>query len=94
MSARNHAVVLAENVGASTGADVIWPGGEIAVTAEGTVTAAGLEIKTKNGAYVPVDALQFTAAGMKTEKVPSGIIRWVVTTGTAVFAYGVRVSGQ
>ena len=94
MSARGATFTLIENSGAANGAAVIWPGGELAVSAEGTVTAAGVEMLTANGAWVDVIDLQFTAAGMKSAKVPAGQIRFAVTTGSNVYAYGTRVSGQ
>lgn len=83
---------LLSNAGASTGSAVSFPGGLMVVSMEGTVTSVAMQMQTPNGAWVPIAALAFSAAGVLSAWLPAGNYRAVVTTGTAVYAYMYRAA--
>jgi hypothetical protein len=96
--ARRRQLTLAENAGAGNGTAVDWPGGRGMLFGEGTWGGgnAALQMLSPNGTYVPIydaagTAVTITVNGGKVFEAPAGMLRAVITTSTAVYAYAVGI---
>jgi hypothetical protein len=87
--ADSNVYTLASNAGTGNGADVTIRGGIYILAAEGTWGGGNLQfqVKSPNGTYLPVGAA-ITVNGTTAQTfLPAGIVRVVITTASAVFAY-------
>lgn len=72
--------------------DLRWVGGEGYLLAEATWGGGNVKLQqlSPNGTYLDIPSATLSANGMVAFKAPPGILKLVITTATAVYAYAVK----
>lgn len=86
----NHSrVTLATNAGAGNGTAVKWRGGKGMFMAEATFGGGSVKLQfiSPNGTYIDYPSGSLTAAGGIVVDLPPGMVRVVIATSSAVYAY-------
>jgi len=89
----SESVTLCEDAGAGNQADKTFAGGKCSFIAEGTFGGGSvkLQLKTKQDTYVDVPSSTLSANGLLGLDLPAGTYRAVTATGSAFYAWLVRV---
>jgi len=89
MAQQECAIVLAENVAASTTTGKSIPGGKFLLMAEATWGGGNVkvQIQSPNATWIDVPNSTLSANGMLQLELPRGQARVVFATGTALYAY-------
>jgi len=86
-------VDLVSNVGAGNGVAMPIQAGKYAFMAEATFGggSVALQIQDPQGTWLPVTGSTFAANGMVILELPAGLVRAVVVTATAAYAWLITV---
>lgn len=85
---------LLSNAGAGNGTAHQWPGGKgyfVAETSSWSAGSAKLQMQTPQGSWIDVPSVSLSANGAVAIDLPAGMVRAVVATSTAVYAWAIRI---